>query len=64
MNELNLLDLRQFDLTNVTDTTNIFTTDNKTPLLVIAKDNKLLNYNYLSNNRIIAGPTFDANGDV
>ncbi|EOS8083057.1 BspA family leucine-rich repeat surface protein [Enterococcus hirae] len=62
MNELNLLDLRQFDLTNVTDTTNIFTTDNKTPLLVIAKDNKLLNYNYLSNNRIIAGPTFDANG--
>lgn len=62
MNELNLLDLSQFDLTNVTDTTNIFTTDNKTPLLVIAKDNKLLNYNYLSNNRIIAGPTFDANG--
>lgn len=62
MNELNLLDLRQFDLTNVTDTTNIFTTDNKTPLLVIAKDNKLLNYNYLSNNRIITGPTFDANG--
>lgn len=62
MNELNLLDLRQFDLMNVTDTTNIFTTDNKTPLLVIAKDNKLLNYNYLSNNRIIAGPTFDANG--
>lgn len=62
MNELNLLDLRQFDLTNVTDTTNMFTTDNKTPLLVIAKDNKLLNYNYLSNNRIIAGPTFDANG--
>ncbi|EOS7999730.1 BspA family leucine-rich repeat surface protein [Enterococcus hirae] len=62
MNELNLLDLRQFDLTNVTDTTNMFTTGNKTPLLVIAKDNKLLNYNYLSNNRIIAGPTFDANG--
>ncbi|EMF0232523.1 BspA family leucine-rich repeat surface protein [Enterococcus hirae] len=62
MNELNLLDLRQFDLTNVTDTTNMFTTGNKTPLLVIAKDNKLLNYNYFSNNRIIAGPTFDANG--
>lgn len=62
--ELNLLDLSQFDLTNVTDTTDMFTTDNKTPLLVIAKDNKLLNYNYSSDNRIIAGPIFAANGGM
>lgn len=60
--ELCLLNLSQFNMVNVTDTTNMFTADSKTPLLVIAKDNKLLNYNYSLENRIIAGPIFDAEG--
>ncbi|WP_165004022.1 MULTISPECIES: BspA family leucine-rich repeat surface protein [unclassified Enterococcus] len=63
--ELNLLNLSNFDMKNVQDMSKMFFSNNKqTPLLVIAKDNRLLNYDYYSDNRAVPGPVFDANGGV
>lgn len=59
---LRLLNLSQFNLTNVRNMGSMFTTSAKSPLLVIAKDSKLLNYNYSSGNRTFTGPTFNAGG--
>lgn len=61
---LKLLNLSQFNLSNVKNVRNMFATSVKSPLLVLANDNKLLNYNYDADNRVLTGPVFDANGGV
>ena len=62
-NNLTSLDVSNWDTSNVTDMSYMFYCfSSKIPLLVKATDQKLLNYNYASDNRVPIGPSFNANG--
>ena len=61
--KLTSLDMSNFNMANVTDMSYMFYCfSSKIPLLVKATDQKLLNYNYASDNRVPIGPSFNANG--
>ncbi|MFQ6835535.1 MAG: BspA family leucine-rich repeat surface protein [Enterococcus faecalis] len=61
--QLNFLDLRLWKLASNVDMTEAFLAPYKTrPLLIIATDKKLLDYDYKKDNRTFVGPFFDANG--
>ncbi|MDN3082723.1 BspA family leucine-rich repeat surface protein [Enterococcus faecalis] len=61
---LTFLDLRSWNTSNASNSMNImFQTKNKqVPLLIVTNDKNLKNYNYTSDNRIVAGPKFVGNG--
>ncbi|HAP3574231.1 TPA: BspA family leucine-rich repeat surface protein [Enterococcus faecalis] len=60
--QLNFLDLRLWNLASNVDMTEVFLAPyTSKPLLVIATDEKLLDYDYKKDNRTFSGPFFDAN---
>ncbi len=64
---LEWLDASNWNTSKVTDMSNMFRVGLggiKTQLLIVTKDQKLKDYNYLNDNRIPTGPTFNANGGV
>ena len=62
---LKWIDLSNWNLSKVTSMINICrVVGSKTQLLIVTKDQKLKEYNYLNDGRIPTGPTFNANGGV
>ncbi|NBA40627.1 BspA family leucine-rich repeat surface protein [Enterococcus hirae] len=60
--KLTYLDLSKFDMSKVVSNENMFLVDGQKYLLLTAVDDKLLHYNYSTDNCLPGGPIFDADG--